>query len=142
MAGSQGAVQEFNKEIEVSGPSSDADTIGGELATEKSLEQKREDARKNNPSGMSRPGTGSVDVEAAEAQFAELSRELSGLSRKESRQHSISLSRKSSRVINADPEKDGGETQAEAFDLEAHLRGQQYAEQEAGLKTKRIGTFI
>lgn len=89
-----------------------------------------------------RQGTG-VDVEEAETQFAELQRELSGIS-----QHSRRLSRQQSRrsikketgvkdiekAVSSDTSEEG-----EPFDLEDTLRGNKRLEDEAGIKSKQIG---
>lgn len=85
---------------------------------------------------------GGVNVQRAEADFAELSKELSRasnqhrrLSRVQSRQ-----SRKDQTV--ADVEKageTGSEGSDEPFDLEAVLRGGKDEEEAAGIKSKRIG---
>ncbi|KAI0407306.1 ABC-2 type transporter [Xylaria palmicola] len=99
-------------------------------------EQQREDARRNNPNGFSKVTAG-VSVEQAQADFAELQREISGLSR---------ASRVNSRRT-GDPEKGmkgeitGSETSDEDFDLEQVLRGGLDAEREAGIKPKHIGVY-
>ncbi|KAI1504725.1 ABC-2 type transporter [Biscogniauxia marginata] len=101
-------------------------------------EEQRENVRRNNPNGFSRVNTG-VSVEQAEADFAELQRELSGLSR---------ASRVNSRKSN-DPEKGAKITtdtpesadSIDMFDLESALRGGLAAEQEAGIKSKHIGVY-
>ncbi|KAJ2991707.1 hypothetical protein NUW58_g2420 [Xylaria curta] len=101
-----------------------------------SSEDQRENARQSNPNGFSRVNTG-ISIEQAEADFAELQREISGLSR---------ASRVSSRRAN-DPEKGikgeatGSETSGEEFDLEQVLRGDLAAEREAGIKPKHIGVY-
>ncbi|KAF0644810.1 hypothetical protein FPSE5266_09498 [Fusarium pseudograminearum] len=77
-----------------------------------------------------------VSVEQAEADFAELQREFTGVSR---------ASRRKSRASNADPEKNvAAEDEAEVeslFDLEAALRGGLDREKEAGIKSKHIGVY-
>lgn len=86
---------------------------------------------------------GGVDIQRAEAEFAELSKELSRashvsrrLSRVQSRQ-----SRKDQAIT--DVEKgaiDGSEASSdEPFDLEKTLRGSRDEEEAAGIKSKRIG---
>lgn len=87
-----------------------------------------------------------VSVEQAETDFAELSRELSGVS-----QHSRQLSRTTSRRSNlsvknavVDVEKTATtseESDAEQWDLEQTLRGSKEEEYAAGIKTKRIGVL-
>ncbi|KAI1291432.1 ABC-2 type transporter [Xylaria venustula] len=101
-----------------------------------SSEEQRENARQSNPNGFSSVTAG-ISVERAQADFAELQREISGLSRA-SRQHSHR---------GDDPEKGmkgestGSETSEEDFDLEQVLRGGLAAEQEAGIKPKHIGVY-
>ncbi|TGJ86324.1 hypothetical protein E0Z10_g2437 [Xylaria hypoxylon] len=99
-------------------------------------EEQRENARQSNPNGFSRVNTG-ISVERAEAEFAELQREISGLSR---------ASRVNSR--NADAAEKGikagvtgSETSEDDFDLEQVLRGGLDAEQEAGIKPKHVGVY-
>ncbi|KAI8682573.1 hypothetical protein LRP88_05463 [Fusarium phalaenopsidis] len=74
-----------------------------------------------------------VSVEQAEAEFAELQREFTGVSR---------ASRRKS-VKSVDPEKDGadGSDEVSIFDLEAALRGGLDAEKEAGIRSKHIGAY-
>lgn len=114
---------------------SSSDTLGEEF------HRQREDARSNNPHGQSRTDTG-VDVPRAEAEFAELSRELSGYSQhspRVSRRHSTAHSRRSIKN-DGDVEKTGAElSEAERWDLEEVLRGSKDADYEAGIKSKRIG---
>lgn len=87
--------------------------------------------------------TGGVDVQRAEAEFAQLSKELSRTSH---------ISRKLSRVQSRQSRKDhapadvekGGLAESEAssdepFDLEKTLRGDRDEEEAAGIKSKRIG---
>jgi ATP-binding cassette, subfamily G (WHITE), member 2, SNQ2 len=106
-------------------------------STTADLEELREEARRNNPNGLSRIDTG-VSVEQAEASFAHLQRELSGLSR---------ASQASSRRKETDVEKGTGATpsspssEEEPFDLESYLRGGLAAEQEAGIRPKHIGVY-
>ncbi|KAJ9640005.1 ATP-binding cassette transporter snq2 [Coniosporium tulheliwenetii] len=85
---------------------------------------------------------GGVDVERAEASFAELNRELSRTS-----SHMRSLSRTQSRRSIAraaapDVEKaESDESTEEQFDLERTLRGNRDEEEAAGIKSKRIGVL-
>ncbi|KAI1434046.1 ABC-2 type transporter [Xylaria sp. CBS 124048] len=100
-------------------------------------EDQRENARQSNPDGFSHVNAG-ISVKQAEADFAELQREISGLSR---------ASRVKSRQANDDAEKGiggdaaGSETTEEGFDLEQVLRGGLAAEREAGIKPKHIGVY-
>ncbi|OTB09671.1 hypothetical protein M426DRAFT_50610 [Hypoxylon sp. CI-4A] len=101
-------------------------------------EEQRETARQNNPNGFSHINTG-VSVEQAEADFAELRRELSGLSRA-----SRTRSRKETDIekgIDATVESPESEGSVDIFDLEAALRGGLDAEREAGIKPKHIGVY-
>ena len=82
-----------------------------------------------------------VSVERAEADFAELNRQFSGLS-----QTSRKLSKTASRATGlreTDVEKTAASSddsdEAERFDLETTLRGAREEEQEYGIKAKRIG---
>ncbi|KAK8078824.1 hypothetical protein PG994_002631 [Apiospora phragmitis] len=115
------------------------------------LEEQRERARQNNPHGTSDAHNG-VSVEQAQADFAELQRELSGLSRT-SRTHSHQ-SHASRRGTVRDAEKGdpktavgsltdspGSNSTEDVFDLETVLHGGLEAEREAGIKPKQIGVF-
>ena len=92
------------------------------------------------PANHSRTETG-VSVERAEADFAELNRQLSGLSQT-SRKLSKTTSRASGRratdvektAASSDDSEDG-----ERFDLETTLRGAREEEKAYGIKAKRIG---
>lgn len=100
-------------------PSHDTDSTTNEPAVE----------RRN-----SKAHNNGVSVEEAEAEFAELQREFTGVSRASRRQ-----SHKG-----ADPEKGGAEEESDAvsvFDLEAALRGNLDAEQEVGIRAKHIGAY-
>ncbi|KAH6894483.1 ABC-2 type transporter-domain-containing protein [Thelonectria olida] len=78
---------------------------------------------------------GGVSIEQAEADFAELQREFTGVSR---------ASRQKSRK-SMDPEKDGAgvdvSDDVSLFDLEAALRGNLESEREAGIRSKHIGAY-
>ncbi|KAI1326733.1 ABC-2 type transporter [Xylariaceae sp. FL0255] len=123
-------------ETETTAPIPDKETRPSSSATSSTTsdpEEQRERARQNNPSGFSRVQSG-VSVEQAQADFAELQREISGLSR---------ASRVNSRR-EGDAEKgknDGSETSGEEFDLEQVLRGGLDAEEEAGIRPKHIGVY-
>ncbi|KAK0640847.1 ATP-binding cassette transporter [Cercophora newfieldiana] len=101
------------------------------------VEELREEARRQNPNGTT--NVGSVSVRRAEADFAELQRELSRLSR---------ASRTENRGHVGDPEKGvvvigppSDEEEGEQFDLEAALRGNLDSEREAGIRPKHIGVY-
>ncbi|TAQ83852.1 hypothetical protein B7494_g7826 [Chlorociboria aeruginascens] len=112
--------------------------------SEKTLtaEAERENIRHANPNGFSYTETG-IDVKASEAEFAELQRELSGISHA-SRKVTKTLSRHSK---NAAAIKDVEKTAAsdtsgdEPFDLEDTLRGDRAAEVESGIRAKHIGVI-
>lgn len=75
-----------------------------------------------------------VSVAQAEAEFAELQREFTGVSRASRRQSHKGV----------DPEKGAGVEENDAgsiFDLESSLRGNLDAEQEAGIRPKHIGAY-
>lgn len=110
-------------------------------STDTMTEVKREDLNTSNPRGNSAL-PGGINVAQAEAEFLEMSRQMSGVSRTESRR----ISRTQSRRVDEekeDPEKVDFEEEDEPFDLEQHLRGNESSEREAGIKPKRIGmTFL
>lgn len=90
--------------------------------------------------GLTRTQSG-VDVEQAEKDFAELNRELSGISQ-QARRLSKQLSKQSRTAAKLDDvEKLGSSTDSddESWDLESALRGSRAAEVQAGIKPKRIG---
>lgn len=100
--------------------------------------EKQDRAIEYNPNGYSAIRAG-VNVERAEAEFAELSKELSKAS-----QHSRRLSRTQSGQkgnVGEDVEKapESETSDEELFDLETTLRGNKGLEEEAGIKSKRIG---
>lgn len=90
-----------------------------------------EEARRNNPNGTTR-ATG-ISVKQAEADFADLQRELSH------------MSRASQKRGNGENEKGQSEVESEEtfeqFDLEAVLRGDLDAERAAGIRPKHIGVY-
>ena len=84
-----------------------------------------------------------VDVKQAQNEFDQLNRQLSGLSQasnRSARQASRSPSTKDAPVDveKANPDSEGSE-EHEPFDLEDYLRGNKQLEDEAGIKSKRIG---
>jgi hypothetical protein len=90
------------------------------------------------------PANVGVNVKRAEAEFAELSRELSNISTKHGR-----LSRAQSRRSQNKLDEEKGITLAssesdetrEPFDLEATLRGSKEEADASGIKSKRIGVI-
>lgn len=101
------------------------------------LENQRETARQNNPNGFSRVSTG-VSVEQAEADFADLQREISRASRASHQRKSLDVEKAGSKVA---AESTQSEDTEEIFDLEQALRGDLHAEQEAGIRSKHIGVY-
>ncbi|KAK4458061.1 putative ATP-binding transporter [Cladorrhinum samala] len=96
------------------------------------VEDLREEARRNNPHGDTRPD--GVSIHRAESDFAELRRELSRISRRASHPGG-----------HGDPEKGDGQidssSEEDQFDLEGALRGDLDAEREAGIRPKHIGVY-
>ena len=82
-----------------------------------------------------------VSVVRAEAEFAELSRELSGISKNSRLERSVSRrSRRSKNERDVDIEKVGTRA-SQRFDLESALRGQREMDMEVGIRSKRIGVL-
>lgn len=116
-------------------PRSAATSTSGDTIVD-DLENHRQNLNSSNPRGNSNIGYG-IDVAAAEADFHELNRQLSGLSKTASRQ-SRRLSKSQSKA--GDPEKlSEGDGESEGFDLEDHLRGAENADRDAGIRPKKIG---
>lgn len=122
----------FEKETYESSPQEDSTNTytSGSNSTRTSLktaaeaEAQREHARHTNPHGYSTTNTG-VNVQGAEAEFAALQRELSGISngsrrisRTQSRKEIHEKSEDIEKVASSDSTADG-----ETFDLEGTLRG-------------------
>jgi len=104
-------------------------------------ETQRENARQKNPNGLTNPN-GGVSVEGAEAEFAELQRELSGLSEKSRRSRRQSIHS----THNKETDAEGGavadsESEEVPFDLESTLRGYKSTDEESGIRSKRIGVI-
>lgn len=116
--------------------SSSSDTLAQDL------EKRREDVRSKNPQGLSRTESG-VDVQRAEAEFAQLNREFSGLSqtsRRASRQISRVQSRRSiPKEVDVEKSASSDDSEGEPWNLAEVLRGSRAADDEAGIKSKRIG---
>jgi ATP-binding cassette subfamily G (WHITE) protein 2 (SNQ2) len=105
------------------------------------LESQREYVRNSNPTAFIAANAG-IDVRAAEAEFADLQRELFGISQA-SRPPSWTQSRQSKRGANVD-DKDveratSSDETEEPFNLEGILRGNQAAEVASGIRSKHIG---
>ncbi|KAJ4287405.1 ATP-binding cassette transporter snq2 [Collariella sp. IMI 366227] len=101
-------------------------------STTRNAEDLREEAQRNNPNGTAKAV--GISVQQAEADFADLQRELSHMSR---------ASRTRSHGDNENGQVEGGlsEEAFEQFDLEAVLRGDLEAEREAGIRPKHIGVY-
>lgn len=90
-----------------------------------------------------------VSVKLAEAEFAELSRQLSSTSGHQSGNQERSENPEVSQNKNGDLEKgnhtvygkNSKEKDGEPFDLEAMLRGAKSEDEEAGVKSKQIGVL-
>lgn len=134
--------EQFDPHFEPTSDRSDADTLGpttqyGER-TEKRLEAIRTTSHR-----LERTESG-VDIEKAQKDFADLSRELSAHSRRMSRQTSRVSARNKEKTKASDVEKAASASESssdEHWDLEETLRGNRTADQEAGIKSKRIGTL-
>ncbi|KAH6617791.1 ABC-2 type transporter-domain-containing protein [Chaetomium sp. MPI-SDFR-AT-0129] len=96
-----------------------------------------EEARRNNPNGTTRAE--GISVEQAEADFADLQRELSHLSRASQRRNAKNDEK--GEKGGAEAGSAASEETFEQFDLEAVLRGDLDAEREAGIRPKHIGVY-
>lgn len=121
-------------------PKSTNTTIRTSSDTAADVETQRENTRHNNPNGFASSEKG-VSVKDAEAEFATLQRELSGISQKSrlSRTQSRQSNRKGKDVEKATISEESSET--EPFDLESTLRGNRDAEAESGIRSKNIGVI-
>ncbi len=106
------------------------------FADEKHFERPRISTESN---GLQRTASG-VDVEQAEKDFAELSREFSAISRRKSRTQSRASGARGSDVEKAVSSSE--DTSEDAFDLESTLRGAREADDAAGIKSKYIGESL
>ncbi|KAK4183582.1 putative ATP-binding transporter [Podospora australis] len=95
-------------------------------------EDLREEARQKNPNGTTSPM--GVSIERAEADFIQLQRELSHMSR-------ASRSRSHGDAEKGQAQTDASSETLDQFDLEAALRGDLDAEREAGIRPKHIGVY-
>ncbi|KIV86700.1 hypothetical protein PV11_02298 [Exophiala sideris] len=112
------------------------DAIGQRQGQERETLSER--SRTADSYGLQRTTSG-VDVERAEKDFAELSREFSSISRRMSRTQSRASAAKVKDVEKAVSASDY--TLEEGFDLEATLRGNREADHAAGIKAKYIGVI-
>ncbi|KAH8666459.1 ABC-2 type transporter [Xylariales sp. PMI_506] len=116
-------------------------TSGTSSATD--YDEARERARQSNPNGTSTVNSG-ISVKQAEADFAELQRELSNMSRASRirSHHSRGAAGDAEKATATVAESMGDSVStAEIFDLESALRSGLAAEQEAGIKPKHIGVY-
>ncbi|RDL41763.1 Uncharacterized protein BP5553_01742 [Venustampulla echinocandica] len=126
-----------------SAPASNTVRASTDTITDPEIE--RENARNSNPNGFVGTG-GGVNVEAAEAEFETLNRQLSGISQA-SRRLSKTQSRQSKHkaaFTEGDIEKgrsSGSSSSEEPFDLATTLRGNHAAERESGIRPKHIGVI-
>ncbi|KAK4126834.1 hypothetical protein N657DRAFT_566035 [Parathielavia appendiculata] len=104
------------------------------MSTARNAEDLREEARRSNPNGSTR-ATG-ISIQQAEADFAELRRELSHMSRA-SKRHGQGDQEKGQLESGFPP----SEETFEQFDLEAALRGDLVAQRESGIRPKHIGVL-
>jgi ATP-binding cassette, subfamily G (WHITE), member 2, SNQ2 len=109
--------------------------------TIRDAEARRENVRQSNPNGFTHGSTG-VSVEKAEEEFAELQRELTGISQRSqrSRRQSISSAIKKDKDVEKGAVSDSA-SDDEQFDLEGTLRGNKTTDEEAGIRSKRIGVI-
>ncbi|KAH7383618.1 ABC-2 type transporter-domain-containing protein [Cadophora sp. MPI-SDFR-AT-0126] len=139
----KGTYEQSPKALEESPIDTSNNTARNSIDTATDPEVQRENVRHANPNGFSSTNTG-IDVKAAEAEFATLQRELSGISQT-SRRLSRTQSRQSKKgASEKDVEQVASEdstTEEEAFDLESTLRGNHHAERESGLRPKHIGVI-
>ncbi|KAL5313723.1 hypothetical protein ACEPPN_018144 [Leptodophora sp. 'Broadleaf-Isolate-01'] len=139
----KGTYEQSPKALEESPIDNSNNTARTSIDTATDPEVQRENVRHANPNGFSSTTSG-IDVKAAEAEFATLQRELSGISQT-SRRLSRTQSRQSKKgASEKDVEQLASEdstTDDEAFDLESTLRGNHNAEQESGLRPKHIGVI-
>jgi ATP-binding cassette, subfamily G (WHITE), member 2, SNQ2 len=115
---------------------SDADTV---LDLDHDYEKGREAVRtaSRHSQGLANPQSG-VDVEQAERDFAELSKQFSAHSRRMSRAQSHtkgSIAQDVEKAVSSDGTSEG------QWDLEETLRGARQADYEAGIKSKYIGVI-
>ncbi|KAK3332194.1 ABC-2 type transporter-domain-containing protein [Cercophora scortea] len=135
MDAEKGAVGGAEFETPARGTTASSNPRSSTSSQTQDLEELREEARRNNPNGLTHVGSG-ISVEGAEADFRQLRRELSRASHTNSHRKS------------ADVEKGPGiadtlssEDSADQFDLETALRGGLDAEREAGIRPKHIGVY-
>ncbi|TLS23979.1 hypothetical protein PpBr36_08722 [Pyricularia pennisetigena] len=104
------------------------------------LEELRVAAHQQNPNGTSNVGSG-VSVARAEADFAELQRELTGMSRASRRKSHASQRERDAEKANGEDLGETSSSESEPFDLESWIRGGIQASREAGIRPKHIGVY-
>ncbi len=136
----------FNEKFEVNfeplSDRSDAETLAPDSRYGEPKEPRLEAIRAVTSHPLERTESG-VDIEKAQKEFADLGRELSQHSRRMSRQNSRASARRP-KSKGADVEKAISPSESsfdEHWDLEETLRGNRTADQEAGIKSKRIGMW-
>lgn len=128
--------EHLTKETLSSAIKSDAATIHDLEDEDKGSEAIRTASNRSN--GLARTQSG-VDVERAEKEFAELSKQFSAHSRRMTRVNSRATGVKHTDVEKAISASD--EISEESWDLETTLRGARQADQAAGIKSKHIGVI-
>ncbi|KAK1759774.1 ABC-2 type transporter-domain-containing protein [Echria macrotheca] len=121
-------------DMAVTEPNSPTHARSSTSSTTQDAEELREEARRNNPNGST--GLGHVSIRRAEADFAELQRELSRLSRASHSEYHV-IDPEKGRAAPGSPDS----ADIEQFDLENALRGNLDAEREAGIRPKHIGVY-
>lgn len=115
-------------------------SVSTDTDTTRDPEEEREEARRNNPLGLTRTKSG-VSVEQARDDFQQLRKQISNISKS---------SRASHKGAEKEADKDGAIEEAvtstsaeteEQFDLEGALRTGLDAEQKAGIRPKHIGVI-
>ncbi|KZZ92294.1 ABC-2 type transporter [Ascosphaera apis ARSEF 7405] len=109
-------------------------TVVGEISRDRRLS--RETARSDDPNAFSRVTTG-VNVEEAEADFAELNRIFT----EKSVRNQITFKVEKTDDVEGGFKSEADEAHDEPWDLEEVLRGQQQAEIDVGIRPKHIGVL-
>lgn len=131
-------------EVEVLPPRT-ADSSSSDESTARDPEDEREEARRNNPNGLTRTQSG-MSVKDARDEFRELERKFSNISKASSKGSRARRDSKKEDLKHDDValEESGtasSENTEDQFDLEATLRGGLDAEQKAGIRPKHIGVI-
>ncbi|KAF2157433.1 ABC transporter [Myriangium duriaei CBS 260.36] len=130
LAGEQEVLAEQNRHAEAIEASHRTDISSGETTPD------------NSSALDSQHAASGVNVKSGEHEFAQLSRQLSNFSQISRRTPAASLRRPSKHDAVHDVEKLSSSTEdAEPFDLESYLRNAKQMEDEAGIKSKKIGVL-